>query len=131
MAPPQNPFAPRLPRFAPRPPGFPGGSPFGGGGPNPVPAGNGTPFGAANINNNNNNGNNSAGGLNFGGAPATGMLPDQLQQAGITPEEQVILMEAERQRLQDLGAAAPYSPILIPNTALTPKGPSENDPAPR
>jgi hypothetical protein len=119
---PQNPFAPRLPRFGGRPPGFPGGSSFGTGGQNPMPQGNNNGFGGQNNNN-------PAAGLNFGGNSAAPVLANQ-NPLNLTPEEQVIMIEAERERLKNM-STPPYDPGYLPPTPLTPKGEDVNIPSPR
>jgi len=127
-------FNPAIPRFRARPGMPPGGLPPVG---NPFqPSGNNP--GLNNLGNNDAaNGNNSAAVPGFG---ATGTanpgVPDVVQQAqentaGLTPEQQAILIETERASLlsqQDQGQTPSVSPSLIPPTRLNPQG-SEPDPA--
>ena len=111
MAPPQNPFAPRLPRFAPRPPGFPGGSPFGGGAQMAPPG--------QNNNFQPNNNNNSP---VYGGGATPSSASSQQPASNLTMEEQAILIETERARLQSM-ANPEYDPNLLPPTQHTPPPP--------
>jgi len=116
-------FNPAIPRFHPRAGMPPGGPPQAMGGGPGGPGGN--PFQPQN--NNNGSGALPVTGSNSGGG-STG--PDAAQMAvqnsaGLTPEQQVLLIEAERARLlsaQDQGQTPEYPPAMLPPTALTPQG---------
>jgi len=79
------------------------------------------PLTTAANNNNNNSANNTLNNLLSGGstpATTTPSAADQMQ--GLTPEQQAILIEAERARLQTMDTPS-YDPSLLPPTMLTPK----------
>ena len=69
-----------------------------------------------------------AGGMNFGGgAPLNPVSPTQSESENLSPEQQVLLIEA--QRMKYLQEGSPLAPLL-PTTPLTKQNMDENGPPP-
>lgn len=119
-----NPFAPPGGgRFPVRPGGFPGGFPGGPGGfgrsPGATPSASSSPNLGGGLAGGIPTGNPTAGGgLNFNSSPNV-VQPTQQTDNNLTPQQQMLLIEAERARLQS-SSHPEYPPGLLPPTPMTP-----------